>query len=100
MATTNDMLFVLGIIVTGLSVLLIVRALMTGTPIRIGALLAIVGTVLVFVAMTRHPVGYDVGDVVPAFRRVFRDVVYQPAKSAADDLLDCCLIIPTREEMS
>ena len=75
MSTTNDLLFVLGILAAVLSIPSLLNAWTEGNTPRFGALMALTGVVLIGIAMNRHPGGYGFDDVIPAFRRVFKGML-------------------------
>lgn len=71
---SNDLLFVLGIVVGILSLPSFVGAFTEGRPPRTAIILLTVATGLVVYAMQQHPSGYTFETIPDVFSRVIRDI--------------------------
>ncbi|ESW61323.1 MAG: 50S ribosomal protein L35 [Rhodobacter sp. CACIA14H1] len=71
MGNSNDLAFVIGILLAVMSIPSLLNAWTEERAPRFGAMIGLTGLVLIGLAMSRHPGGYGLDDVLPAFRRVF-----------------------------
>ena len=72
----TDLMFVIGSILTALSIPSIVSAMTDGRPPRAAAIILLIGGVLVIVALGQKPGGLAIGDIPDMFLRVIRRFVY------------------------
>lgn len=66
----NDLFLVFGLIITGLAIPSIIGALVDSRVPRIAAIMIMIGTGMIAVAIMGKPSGYKFGDVPKAFTRV------------------------------
>jgi formate-dependent nitrite reductase membrane component NrfD len=76
MVNTNDLSLVLGIILAVLAIPSLLNAWTEDRAPRFGAIIGLTGVVLIGLAMARHPSGYALNDIPPAFGRVFRAFLF------------------------
>lgn len=76
MVNTNDLSLVLGIILAVLAIPSLLNAWTEDRVPRFGAIIGLTGVVLIGLAMARHPSGYALNDIPPAFGRVFRALLF------------------------
>ncbi|MFT4151662.1 MAG: hypothetical protein QM656_15790 [Paracoccaceae bacterium] len=66
----NDLLLVIGIVISCFSIPSLVSAFTDGRAPRIGGIMVVVGLALIAVALSRQPNGYSFSDIPAAFYRV------------------------------
>lgn len=76
MINTNDLSLVIGVILAVLAIPSLLNAWTEDRPPRLGAIIGLTGVVLIGLAMARHPSGYALNDIPPAFGRVFRALLH------------------------
>ena len=59
----TDFILVIGMLLTALSIPALLSAYSESRPPRAGAIMLLVGGVLMVVALTQHPTGYRFGDI-------------------------------------
>jgi hypothetical protein len=72
MVNTNDLTLVVGVVLAVLAIPSLLNAWTEDRPPRFGTIIGLTGVVLIGIAMTRHPSGYSLNDILPAFSRVIR----------------------------
>lgn len=72
MINANDLSLVIGVILAVLAIPSLLNAWTEDRPPRFGTIIGLTGVVLIGIAMSRHPSGYSMKDIIPAFSRVIR----------------------------
>ena len=67
---TQDLMLVIGLVISGFSIPPILGALSEGRPPRVSAIMVMIGGSLVVMALSQKPSGYTLRDVPEAFVRV------------------------------
>ena len=66
----TDLIIVVGIVCIVLAVPSLLSSWVDGSPPRAGAILVLIGGVLIVVALTQHGRGYSFGEMPGVFKRV------------------------------
>ena len=66
----TDLYLVIGIVICALALPSLLSAFVEGRPPRGGAILVLIGGVLIIVALTNHGRGYSIGEIPDVFYRV------------------------------
>ncbi len=69
-----DVLFVIGLVVAGMSLPAMISAFSKSEPPRVAAVAAVIGGALVVAAITMHPGGYRAQDIPAVVGRVLSQV--------------------------
>ena len=71
----TDLTLVIGIVLAALAIPSLLAAFSESRPPRAGAILILIGGILIIVALTQSPTGYRFADIPDAFLRVIGKVV-------------------------
>ena len=66
----TDLLLVIGILLSALAIPSLLAAYSESRPPRAGAVIILIGGILIVVALTQNPVGYSFGELPDVFLRV------------------------------
>jgi len=66
----TDLLLVIGLVLTGLSIPSLLAAFSESRPPRIGAIMILIGGILIAVALTQTPRGYTFAEIPDVFLKV------------------------------
>jgi len=72
---SNDQILVIGIIVCALAIPSLLAAYSESRPPRTGAIMVLIGGVLLVIAMTQKPGGYKFDQLPGIFMQVIADVI-------------------------
>ncbi|MDB5659597.1 MAG: hypothetical protein JWS10_2212 [Cypionkella sp.] len=72
---SNDQFLVVGIIICALAIPSLLAAFSESRPPRAGAIMVLIGGVLLVIAMTQKPGGYRFDQIPHIFVQVFADVI-------------------------
>lgn len=71
----TDLLLVVGIILTGLAIPSLLAAFSESRPPRAGAIMVLIGGILIVVALNQRPTGYTFAEIPDVFLKVIGDLV-------------------------